>query len=370
MHADLDQLLDDATSLIRFDTQNAPGAEAAAAEYVVERLRSLGAEAALQEVAPGRANALGRLVFGPGPVLMFNSHLDVVPVESSAQLTPRLENGRLYGRGACDAKGAVAAMLQAARALVQDRPGGGILVLAAVADEEVGGLGSRHLVGAGGVRADAAVVGEPTDNRINLGSRGALRVAVTFAGRAAHSSEPARGENAIYRAARFALAVESWHADIATRPVPAAVSTTVVAGGSKINIIPDSCTVQVDRRLAPGESVRDAERELKQVLEKLRSADPGLRWSIEPIGACKPSTALDAAHPFARLALDVVGGEGELFRGGTDAPYLGDAGIPSVILGPGSLDQAHTADEWVSTQALSDAADLYEQTARRFFAKP
>ncbi len=369
MHADLERLLDDARSLIRFDTQNLPGNETLAAEYVVDRLRQMGAEASLQEVALGRSNAVGRFVFGPGPTLLFNSHLDVVPVERRSQLEPRVDDERLHGRGACDAKGAVAAMLAAAHALVQDRPARGTLVIAAVADEEVSGLGSQYLVQQGGLRADAAVVGEPTDNRVNLGCRGAYRVSIDFAGRAAHSSEPSRGANAIYRAARFALAVDEWHRDLASRPTPAAVSATVIGGGRKINIVPDSCSVQIDRRLAPGEAVADAERELSALLGRLHREDPDLAWTIEPVGVCKPGAALEASHPFARLVLDVVGGQGELFRGGTDATYLGEAGIPSIILGPGSLDQAHTGDEWVSTQALADAADLYERIARRFLVE-
>lgn len=363
-----DPTIADAAALIRLASENPPGNEAAPAEYVAERLRRLGADVTLQQVAPGRLNAVGVFSFGPGPRLLFNSHLDVVPAQDPIQLQPELRDGRLIGRGACDAKGAVAAMLAACARLVgSDRPGAGTLIVAAVADEEVSGLGSRYLVQEGGVRADAAVVGEPTGNRVNLGCRGAYRARVRFFGRAVHSSDPDRGANAVYHAARFVLAVADWQRELARRPIPPAAAATVIAGGSKVNIIPDHCEVQVDRRLAPGETVADGERELGDLLEQLRRDDPELRWEVEPIGTPKAGVRIEEGHPLARLALAVTGQErGEFFRGGTDAPYLAEAGIPAIILGPGSLDQAHTADEWVGVADLHAAAGLYERIARGF----
>ncbi len=363
-------LLTDAQALIELASENPPGNEAEAARYVAQRLTSLGADVELQEVAPGRLNAVGTLRFGPGPTLLFNSHLDVVPADRPAQFRPEIRNGRLYGRGACDAKGAVAAMLAACARLVRgERPTSGTLILAAVADEEAEGSGSRYLVAAGGTRANAAVIGEPTDNRVNLGCRGSYRAKVRFAGAAAHSSDPSRGDNAIYHAARFALVAEAWHRDLAQRSVPSVVSATVIAGGSKVNIIPEWCDVQIDRRLAPGESVRDGERELEERLRQLAAQDPSARWSIDLVDTPKPSSVLDAAHPFAQLALGVTGqANGDFFRGGTDMPYLADAGIACVILGPGSLDQAHTADEWVTLEQLEEAALLYERLARAYLS--
>ncbi len=366
-----ERLLADAQALIERPSENPPGDEILAGEYLLGRLRDLGADVEWQEIVPKRINAVGRFTFGPGPTLLFNSHLDVVPVDDRVQFSPEIRDGRLYGRGACDAKGSLAAMLHACEQLLSsDRPTRGTLIVAGVSDEEVAGLGTRWLVGAGGVRAEAAIVGEPTMNQVHLGCRGAYRARVRFFGHAVHSSDPSQGENAIYRAARFALAVEAWHARIAERPARPTVSATVIHGGSKVNIIPDACDVEVDRRLGPGEQVADGERELQACIDSLREADPRLRWSIEPIGTPKPSAQLDADHPLAQLALAMAEQvQGGFFRGGTDVPYLADAGIPAVILGPGSIDQAHTADEWVSVAELERAATLYERVARAFFQR-
>lgn len=365
-------LLDDVAALIRMRSANPPGDEAEAARYVAERMRGMGADVELQEVQPGRLNAVGHLRFGPGPVLMMNSHLDVVPSDNPAeQFEPTVRDGRLYGRGACDAKGAVGAMLAACeRLLAADRPRGGTLILAAVIDEEVGGAGTRHLVGPADVHADVAIVGEPTDNAISLACRGAYRARVRAHGRAAHSSDPARGANAIYAAARLALEVEQWNLEVGSRPAHGAASATVIQGGTKVNIVPESCEIQIDRRLGPGEVPEtDGAAELEVILRRLQARDPEVSWSVELVGTPKPSASLDPTHPFADLALRTLGQTSyPVFRGGTDAIFLAGAGIPSLILGPGSLDQAHTADEWVGTDDLESAARTYERLARAVFS--
>lgn len=364
--AERSRLLSDASALIRIRSANPPGGEQAVADWIATRLDGIANGIDVEPLASGRANVVARFDFGPGPTVLLCSHTDVVPVQDDGQWEPVIRNGRLYGRGACDAKGAIAAMIGACERLVERREAlAGSLLLACVADEESNAEGVRALV-AGGLGADAAIIGEPTDNLVVLGSRGAVRVAVRFQGLAAHASSPSRGINAIYGAARFILAIEALDADLNARGSMGSCSATIVDGGSKLNVVPDTCRVQVDRRLGPDETRESAIAGIESCLALAAAEVPGVSYELSSAGLWVDPFELGTTGEFARLLLSTLDqpAPGPIFRAVSDAPHIIAAGIPTAIMGPGSLDTAHSGDESVGIGELEVAVDHYERVAR------
>jgi acetylornithine deacetylase/succinyl-diaminopimelate desuccinylase-like protein len=357
----------DAEALIRIRTPNPPGAERTAAEWVARRLEGIATELRVQAVSADRANLLAVFDFGPGPTVMLCTHLDVVPPQSEHQWEPELRDGHLHGRGACDAKGILASMIAACERVCASRSAGlhGRLILAAVADEELGATGIQTMLGSG-VSADAAIIGEPTDNLPVLSSRGAVRLMVRFAGRSAHAGAPALGRNAIYPAARLCLAIEAYNLELAANGSLGSCAATVINGGSAVNVIPDACVLQVDRRLGPREIPATAACEIESMVAEVASVDSQPAYEIKPGGVWLEPVEVPETSPFARLILEAVGQArpGPVFMAGTDAPHLVRAGIPTAILGPGSLALAHCADESIAVDSLTQATGAYERVVR------
>ncbi len=377
-YLDMDELVEMARALVRADTSNPPGHEAPAARWLQEQMPRLGFEdVRLVEPLPGRVSVVGRFPGGsqaPGSrTLLWNGHIDVVPVgDPSAWRYPPFEgvvaDGRLWGRGSADMKGAVAAILEAAAIL--HRAGlrlRGTLLVHAVADEEMlGDLGTRLLVEQGQAQADAAICGEPTSLRPLVAARGLLWVEATTFGRSCHASTPHLGVNAIVKMSRVvqALAETRFAANHPLLGHPT-LSVGTIAGGTKTNVVPDRCTVTVDRRLLPGESPAHAFEHLKRQLDTLRVSDPDLRVELRTIKEAEPSE-ISADEPIVRsalraralLGLEPVSPGG--MPGTTDARFLVNQGrVPAVILGPGELEQAHTVNESISLEQLRQAALLY-----------
>lgn len=362
-----------------------PGDVAAVAGMVADWSAGMGAAVSRQEVEPGLDNVLSLLHFGPGRRLVFNTHMDVTnpgqQVWATPPYQPVLRDGRLYGRGACDAKGSLVAMLTAMEALAREPAGlHGEVLLTAVMGEEAGGLGSAYLVGQG-ISGDGAVVGEPTGLRVATAHKGTYIRQVTFGGVAAHSASPWLGRNAVLPAAAFCLQCEEQNALLAARPHPllgpATMTVTLFAGGTLQNTVPASATVTVDRRLIPGDTHADCDNELARLLERLAAARPDASVaemnvivatspSQTPSGAQIVDVALAAAADAGRPQPGPVG-----FPAGCDMSKLvNTARIPTVICGPGSLDQAHSPDEFVEAAQVTAAAVLYERIARRFLGDP
>ncbi len=278
-----------------------------------------------------------------------------------------LTDGRLYGRGASDMKGGIAAAVHALSVLQR----AGVepscnLVFHLVADEERGGrLGTRALVERGTVRGDACLVPEPTGMAVCVAERGMLTATVTVHGRSAHGSEPRAGVSAIEEAAKVVLALhgadfgEPGHA-LLGRP---SCNVGVIEGGTGHNTVAERCTLVVDRRLLPGTSREAAEAGLRQRIDTID--DPDLRYALEP-GVYGEPSELDQAHPFVgqvQAALRATLGRASPVIGmsfSTDARFVrNQAGIPAVVCGPGGIEQAHTHDEWVAVDRLADAAAVY-----------
>jgi acetylornithine deacetylase len=349
------------------------GGEAEVARYLADRLRGLGLAPAVVEVKPRRPNVVTTVPGRPGGLhLLFEAHTDTVPPSTDHvdPFVPRIEGDRLYGRGSCDTKASVAAALIAVASILPARERRATVTLAFTMGEELGHEGATHLT-ASGFRADAAVIGEPTGLDVVVAHKGVARWRMVAVGRSAHSANPERGCNAIAKMATLVRALEDrLIPQIGRRMHPLLGSPTLsvgrIEGGLQVNVVPDRCTIDLDRRLLPGETWNTVRTELEVLLAPLRLEDPEFRVTVEApyqnFGAME--TAADA--PIVRLALEAVGRvDGQRpVRGvayGTDAAELSKAGIPCVVLGPGDIAEAHTSTEFVEIQQVVKAAAIYRE---------
>ena len=361
--------------LIRIPSENPPGGEGEIAEFIAEKLKDLGLTVRVYEFKPGRPSVVGLLSgVNEKPTLMFNGHIDTVPVGdkdlwSVYPFEGVLRDGRIYGRGAADMKGALAAMIASVKAIVESEVNlRGRLILTFVADEEVTGYGTRDLIRRG-YRADFAIVGEPNELNVQTAHKGVLWLKVVTRGKAAHASIPHQGVNAIYRMADFCLALEKMNSLLAEKKHtllgPPTINVGTIKGGIKTNIVPDYCEVTIDRRLIPGEKPIDVKREIEETLESLGGKTSKLQTQVEVINVAEPSETPqdELIVQVARKAVrEVIGRDPGVtgFTATCDMRFLvNEAGIPTIILGPGSLRQAHVIDEYVEVEQVINAAKIY-----------
>ena len=332
------------------------------ADFLGATLAHAGLEVEFQAVFPGRSNVLARL--SPSGKarqrVWLSPHLDTVTAEES-QFTPRKADGKLFGRGACDTKGSVAAMAGALCELAQrgPRPAETELIFTGLVDEENGQAGSRALV-ASGLRAGLAIVGEPTRLEVVTAHKGSLWLKLETRGKSAHGSRPELGRNAVHTMARIVdLLQTEYAARLRRRRHPllgsATVSVGVISGGTQANVVPDQCTILVDRRTLPGESETAVCREINLLLRQ-----KGLKASLSR-GKLAPCLPMET-NPKAGLAARFMRSAGQRKPAGAhyfcDASVLARGGIPSVVFGPGDIAQAHTADEWIAVDSLERARAL------------
>jgi acetylornithine deacetylase/succinyl-diaminopimelate desuccinylase-like protein len=330
------------------------------AEFLASVAAQAGLEVEFQRVLPGRANLLVRLTPG-GKVrkrILLAPHLDTVNATDPALFKPRTSGGRLVGRGACDTKGSVAAMFLALVQLADSvgRPVETEIVFVGLVDEENSQSGSRTLA-AGRLSADLAIVGEPTRNRVVTAHKGSLWLKLETRGKAAHGSRPELGSNAVHAMARIVDLLETEYArKLRRRRHPllgfATISVGAIAGGTQPNIVPDYCSILIDRRTLPGEKESGVWKEIRALL-----GQHGLRaWLVNgKEAACLPLET-DSTLPLVRQLLTSMG---QCQPAGVDyfcdASVLAHGGIPSVVFGPGDIAQAHTVDEWISLTELERA---------------
>jgi acetylornithine deacetylase len=351
--------------------------EARLTAFLETTLQSLGLRTERQTVEPGRDNLLARLDGDPSPnqgcrVLLLDAHQDTVPVDGMVEPFAAVRrDGRLYGRGACDVKGPMAAMIALVARLRQRRPRPTI-VLSFTINEEYGFSGVRTLVESwqngrapkilDGLTPHAAIVAEPTAFDVVVGHKGVVRWRCHARGRAAHSSRPELGENAIYRIARAVAAIEQYAATLGQQSPGETVSVGLIHGGVSANTVPDLATIEIDYRLPVGRTPEAARGRLIEHIDRATSV---------PLEHEPPSTSGLAlggpqnAELAARLAAIAhrVSGRGALLDVPycTNAAYLAAAGLPTVVFGPGDIAQAHTADEWIALSQLPTAVDILEQ---------
>ena len=374
----LTQILTDLVRIESVNPQLVPGGsgELEIARYVVELLRRAGLEARLEELGGNRANAVGILRGrGGGPSLMLNGHLDTVGVAGMAEpFSARVEGGRLYGRGAQDMKGGLAAALVAVERLARNGPLRGDVILAAVADEEYKSAGTRALLDAG-LRPDAAVVMEPTDLEIVTAHKGFAWADVETQGRASHGSRPEEGLDAILFMGRVLTEVERLEAELVARPAHAklghgSVHASLISGGQELSSYPAACRLSLERRLLPGEDSDTLARELRGMISRLSAQDPMFRASMT-LGYSAPAyeTSKEScvARTLAGCARRVMGREvafgAQSFW--TDAALLSAAGIPAVLFGPGGAG-LHSAVEYVTLADVAQCAEALGECAREF----
>jgi acetylornithine deacetylase len=338
------------------------GGEKTVADFLAAVAARAGLDVEFQKVLPGRSNLIARLR-PQGAVqqtLLLAPHLDTV-VADSTQFIPQRRRGRLYGRGACDTKGSVAAMLAAVFALAQEpsRPQATEIVFAGLVDEENAQAGSRALA-ASGFQANLAIVGEPTQLQVITAHKGSLWLELTTRGVAAHGATPHLGKSAVHEMARIVDLLETdYRAQLRRRRHAllgtATVNVGTIAGGSQPNIVPDRCVIRVDRRLLPGETEAGVRRELADLLRS-----KGLSATID-VAKLAPAVALetDPGLPLVRQFLRSIGQRKTLgVDYFCDAAVLAAGGIPSVVFGPGNIAQAHTSDEWISLAELERGKNL------------
>jgi acetylornithine deacetylase len=358
-------------------------------DYLEALFRQLGVAYERQTVEPKRDNIVaridGRVPAGEGGALvMFEAHQDTVPVDGMTiePFTPVVRDGRLYGRGACDIKGGLAAMLGAFARLAEERPPNmPTVIMACTVNEEHGYTGAtaltRHWSQAGSIfprRPDAAIVAEPTELAVVVAHKGVARWRCRTRGRAAHSSQPHLGTNAIFKMARVLAALERYQLEAAPKlprhPLCGAptLSVGMISGGVSVNTVPDLCTIDIDRRVIPGEDPYAVQRQVIDYVGGETGGDPAIEHE-EPyligLGLSDETNGPLAERMVAAAREAGIDGRALGVPFGTDAAAYGAAGVPSIVFGPGSIDQAHTADEWLPLDQLVLAGEALFRFAAR-----
>jgi acetylornithine deacetylase len=334
-----------------------------------------------QPVSPGRDNLLA---WYDAPdsrrLILFDVHQDTVPADGMtvAPFVPTVDAGRLWGRGACDVKGSMAAMLSAFARLVRERPpGSASVLLACTVDEEFTHTGSSRLA-ATAHGAELAIVAEPTLLNLVDRHKGVLRWKIRTTGLACHSSMPHLGVNAIYRMGRVLQVLETYAGSLSRVPpdpilgLPS-LSVGRIEGGQSVNVVPDWCEIEVDRRVIPGEEAVACLEDARAILHARLGRESGIEFEAPWVNL--PALAPQASawiEPLAR-AIETATGRRPGVMGvpfGTDAGPLSAGGTPCVVFGPGDIAQAHTKDEWISLEQVRLAAEAYFQIAVELGRQP
>jgi len=367
--------------LVRINSVNSsyeggPGEKEAAA-YVRRFFEQRGIEVREQEVFPGRNNVIARI---PGRDssrrIVFEAHMDTVSIKGMTidPFDPVIRDGKLHGRGSVDDKAGLAAMMHAVADIhASGEPPPCEIWLAAVVDEEFSFRGVVKLCE--DLKADAAVVAEPTEFKCVIASKGVLRWRIRTRGKAAHSSKPHLGINAITAMSRVVLALQEDHERMQklAHPLlgPATCNVGVIHGGVQVNFVPDEAVIEIDRRLLPGEDVEPVLAHYQSLLDALMKRHPEVIAEMEKPMLQDWSFQTDENASLVQLARDVLRGMnrddgvcGVPF--GSDASKFSRLGIPTILFGPGSIDQAHAAVEYVECAEVEAAQAFYAQIARRF----
>jgi acetylornithine deacetylase len=364
--------------LIRINSINpdlVPGGagETEIAAYIAGALERLGLEVTIVEGAPGRPSVVGRLKGrGGGPSLMLNGHVDTVGVDEMPEpFSGAVRGGKMYGRGAYDMKGSVAACMAALKALLDAQtPLRGDVLLAAVADEEYASLGTAAVIRQ--VRVDSAIVTEPTEMEICLAHKGFIWLEVETAGRAAHGSRFDEGLDANMRMGRFLAGLDRLEQDLRARtphPLvgPPSLHAAILRGGTELSMYAASCRLQIERRTIPGESEAQVTGELQAIVDRLAKADPTFKVTVRTL-LSRDSFEVPVDAPIVQAltrAATALMVKPPAYAGRPfwmDAALLAAAGIQTVVMGPAGAG-AHAKEEWVDLGSVEETAAILAQTA-------
>ncbi|MSR56510.1 MAG: M20 family peptidase [Planctomycetaceae bacterium] len=349
-------------------------------DWLVDFFRGLQVSHQRIEVAPGRANVIARIDrLGATTTILLDAHQDTVPIDGMtiAPFQPIVKDGRLFGRGACDVKGGMAAMLAAFARLARERPASAAnVIMSCTCDEEFTATGAKALArlwstpaGFGSLLAappDVCVVAEPTELNIIVAHRGAIRWKLRTRGRACHSSKPQEGVNAIYKMGQVLACLERYAEELprmaAGHPLcgTATISVGRISGGISVNTVPDECVIEIDRRVVPGE---DPQRVIPHVTTYLRER-LDVDFEMEPSWLDGATLSDDnngawAERLMRQISATVGPREKQGASYGTNASRFAVTGVPAIVFGPGSIAQAHTVDEWIDVEQLGQAAEIY-----------
>lgn len=373
---ELQQLLIDLVAINSINPDLVPGApgEAAIAAFIAGWLEAAGLEVTIEEVMPGRPNVVGiARGTGGGRTLLLNGHMDTVGVAGMTDpFSARMKDGRLYGRGAYDMKGGLAACMMAA-AEARKRALRGDVIVTAVMDEEYAGLGTMAV--AQRYQADGAIVAEPTELQLVVAHKGFVWLEVETQGVAAHGSRPHLGVDAIAKIGGFLVELERLGQALSLRPghpllgAPS-VHASLIHGGTEMSSYPARCLLSVERRTLPGETAEAVEAELVAIIERLHQSDPAFRAVVRRGLVRSPLETpqrADIVIAVRRAAEDSLGRPCDLTGVSfwTDAASLWAAGMPTVLFGPLGTG-AHAAEEWVYLRSLEACVETYLATAATF----
>jgi acetylornithine deacetylase/succinyl-diaminopimelate desuccinylase len=390
-NTDVSEMISLLQKLVRADSENPPGDTGKCAQVIVEALTREGIPCRIEEPKPGIRSVVAVLAGAkPGPALLFNGHIDTVPAGTGWSLDPfgaEIRDGYLYGRGSTDMKAGIAASLMALIRLKREGAAfAGTVILTAVGDEENHSqYGTKYLLSQG-LKADFAVNCEPTNLDICLGNRGLLMVDVFVKGRSSHAGRPGLGKNAVALASRIIEGLNtldfSRSRDERFKDPLGSVSVVGIHGGSRINVVPDSCVFYLDRRMMPGETGDLAVKQIEALITRLSGRPPGRKGDV-PADSGEPEVLInpeiwhepfwmDEDDPYVQRCVETyreLFGKPPVFEGksaGTDASHLVALGkIPTIIFGPGDYRVSHTIDERVEISQLDGALRYYTSLVKK-----
>jgi len=369
-----------ATNSVNPDVGMGPG-EAAISNLLFDQLTAIDRlEVFKQHVTVERSNVVAVLRgTGGGRSLMLNGHMDTVGVDGMTiePFRPVVEGGLLHGRGACDMKGAIAAMIGTAKSLAESKSKlRGDVTFSFVVDEEHLSVGIEKLVKE--YRADAAIVGEPTNMEIATTHKGFLWIEVEFKGKAAHGSVPEKGVDAIVHAAGLVSRLGELQDALGTITHPLLgspkIHASTVEGGTHWSIVPDRCVLRLERRTLPGETVNSVMEEIHRLLDSVKQQYPNLDANARHVFERPPLETLPTepiVEELKRVVLDVTKTNSQVVGVPywTDGAVLAKSGlIPTCIFGPGDIRVAHSPDEYVDVEDVVRAGETYGNVVQRFCA--
>jgi acetylornithine deacetylase len=341
--------------------------EQSLAEFIAAFLKKHSVDSELQQVGPNRPNVIGYIDAKASQTLLLEAHLDTVHADGMTidPFSPLIRDDKLFGRGSCDTKCSIAAFLQAVVNVVQShRQLEYNTLLLFVSDEEYRFTGAMHAA-RNGLKADVGIAGEPTQLRVVRAHKGVTRWRIVTKGLAAHSAYPDRGKNAIYAMSKVIKKLEEYAAELPRKkghPVLGrpTLSVGVIEGGQAVNIVPDRCWIEVDRRTLPGENIEVI---LDPVRDFLRNL-PDWEFESPYLSVAGMEVAEDShiVQILARSINDVLGSVRiEAAQYATDAGIYNGVGIPTVVFGPGDIAQAHTDAEFVELQQVRQAVNIIQR---------
>ena len=374
------ELLEILCALIKRKSENSIHTEEDVARYIQALLQRNGIDAELLWADSGRPNVMAHIKGDvPGPTLLYNGHLDVVPVGSDWTVDPYaciMREGKLFGRGTADMKSGIAAMLYAA--IILKRRGiqfAGELILLFNVDEECVNLGMRHFLKSD-ITADYAIIGEPTELDICIAHKGVGRYRVRTAGTPGHAAYVIDPDNAITKMSKLLSIFETLGDRVKTHKDPllgsGSLTITKISGGTAINIIPAMCEIEIDRRVLPGETQQSVMAEMSKALNAVVD---GINFGLEnylfiPASYVAESHVLVQKLLAANNQVRQQAAQIKIFSATCEAPFLSvDKGIPTVIFGPGSLKQAHTKDEYVEVKQVVTAVQIFVKLVQNLLQK-